>query len=399
MPGSNKPDPTPFFLLPKQMNILYLADPRSPHDLKDISYFSKQGLAQSYLICRKSHWAELRPETLQSLESQHSFKFLGHIDDYSVARPGKTHATAKWIQQLIRTYHIDLFHIFFAEPNALWASFRKRFKIPIVVTTRGSDALIGIPHAANRKSQFGRIVFKRYQQALRQTDQIISNSQSQIDQLNTCVNGLKPILLIRDGIHVQKMNGQVYSFPSPPPKVPYILFPRNMAPIYNHELALDAISKLPATILETYQFVFLKSDAPYLSYVKKIRQKMDQIGQARFLFYPSLKQEELFALYQQASLVIMTLTSDGSSVAAMEAMYFKTPLVLPPLPYDQDLFGEVPSFSTWEASELAQLMEELLKKPEKAQVEKNALLVREKADKAKEMDRVMKVYSTLIRKN
>src|SRR5690606_19613969 len=114
-------------------------------------------------------------------------------------------------------------------------------------------------------------------------------------------------------------------------------------------------------IKREYVFVFVDNNSPVISYVEKIKKRMLEVKDASFCFLPSQQPASIFALYKQASLVVMTPKSDGAPVSAMEAMACKAPLILPPLNYDQDLFGEgVCRLNSRSPQELAKKIEQIL---------------------------------------
>src|SRR5690606_1886260 len=116
------------------------------------------------------------------------------------------------------------------------------------------------------------------------------------------------------------------------------LMPRKMDPVYNHEFTLDAITLLSQVVKEKFAFVFLDADSHQKSYVKFIREKAQFTG-ADVRFLPLQTPVRLISLYKQSTLVVMNPHSDGSPVTAMEAMACGKPVILPPLPYDEEIFS------------------------------------------------------------
>jgi glycosyltransferase involved in cell wall biosynthesis len=102
--------------------------------------------------------------------------------------------------------------------------------------------------------------------------------------------------------------------------------------------------------------VFLGKDRGDKSYQAKLEAKMKGVSDARFVFLEHLKQETIFELFKRASLVVMTPHSDGSPVSAIEAMIAKVPVILPPLDYDEEVFGNVFKLKSWDAQDLSDLI-------------------------------------------
>lgn len=96
----------------------------------------------------------------------------------------------------------------------------------------------------------------------------------------------------------------------------------------------------------------------------------------------------------------MTPKSDGTPVTAIEAMLSKTPLILPPLAYDEDLFSETClQFKEWNAKSLAQEIQQALVKPQTKMVEEAYLRAKGLADRKTEMTRLGQIYDKLVPNN
>ena len=159
------------------MNILFLADPGSVHDVKWMSYLSVGHTC--HLIVRKHHAAQMGVEKLRAFERTNGIRIIAQVEDFSIRRFGRTWSTAKELARLIRANGIDVFHMMYAEPNALWAFFRRTLAVPILLTTRGTDVLKTIPAFYQRKSLLDRSVAWCYWKALRQVDQVTCTSTRQ----------------------------------------------------------------------------------------------------------------------------------------------------------------------------------------------------------------------------
>lgn len=134
-----------------------------------------------------------------------------------------------------------------------------------------------------------------------------------------------------------------------------------MRPLYNHTFSLDAIGQLPSQILGSCVFVFVDNDSVDQLYVSAIKQRMASMTGVSFLFLNRQSQAQLYTLFRHAHLVVMNPLSDGTPVSAIEAIACGTPVILGPLPYDADLFGQYPyRLNEWSVHELATLMQELL---------------------------------------
>ena len=355
------------------MNILYIGYPNSIHDTKWMTWFSDNESYNCYLLIRAPHLPA---------KKTHNIKLLGGISDYSIFKRWTNKKSKTLIQDAIKNYKIDLVHIFYAEPNVLWA---KVINIPIVLTTRGSDVLIGLNNFANNKGLKYNLITKQYQTALKKCYSIISTSQKQIDVLNQLFTLNCDTQVIRTGINVSHIK-------TPKQEKNFIFFPRNMQPLYNHELALKAISKLPIDIQNKYEFVFVDKDSTNITYVNKIQNSMDSLSNLNIRFENSLNAADYFDILSRSEMVIMTPKSDGSPVTGMEALAAHSKLVLPNLGYDKDLY-EMANF--YEPSNLDSLLSTILSTLKSTQEKKDNSFLN-KVDRNIEMTKVETIYKNII---
>lgn len=334
------------------MNILYLADPNSIHDEKWISYFSSNILHRTYLLPR-SH----QMKTVSAKASVFGAVLLEPISDFSIIRFYKTLATALRIKSIIKKEKIELIHILYAEPNALWSLFRKYFGVPIIISTRGTDVLKTIPEAFKKKTLINYLVAPAYKKAFQNADWITGTSKKQLLSISSLTGRSNNMSIIRTGVDTNRLKEAPATSHSLSGHDKYILFPRYIRPIYNHEFCLEAIRLLPSEFKRTYKMVFIGNNSGDPLYQKTLENKMKEIAEVDFVFLEKQTQDELFKLYKNASLVIMTPLSDGSPVSAMEALLCGTKLILGPLDYDEEIFSETTTIlKNWSTSELTETM-------------------------------------------
>lgn len=380
------------------MNILYIADLNSVHDLKWMEFFVSTH--RLFVLLRDTHAEQIAPERITQLEQTYHFEYLGHIPDFSVRHFWTTYQTNLRIQALIREKGIDLIHLFYAEPNALWANFRKTWKTPILLTTRGTDVLQTIPDFFNKKGILARLVASLYKRAFRRIDAITCTSSRQIQSIQKYLQPTAKPALIRTGIDTQFIQSDTKAhLPTVLANKKYVLFPRNMSPLYQHELAIEAIQLLPYFLVESYTFVFVNKNSKWVEYVQEIQTLLEKAG-FKYLFLDTLTQKEIIQTYKSAKLVVMTPLSDGAPVSALETMAAGSPLILPPLDYDQDLFGKgVHFFKKFEASELADTMFRILNNVENIDTKTAQQIAIAKADRRTEMQKLAAIYEQFIPTN
>ncbi|MDW3194038.1 MAG: glycosyltransferase family 4 protein [Cytophagales bacterium] len=332
------------------MNILFLADPSSIHDLKWITYQADEH--QLFLVRRASH------VSLQE-DYKHQILEVGFLHDFSIIRIFKTISGFLKLRSIIKTHKIDVFHVYFVEPNILWAIFKPFLGVKIIATTRGTDILVTIKNHFRQFSLANLYTRILYQIAFRNCDCITGTSKGQKQMIRELFGLSDQVHVIRTGVDVSAMEkiSSGSSLISGTRK--YVFMPRVMKPLYNHEFTVEAIGLLKKEILADYDFVFIDEDAQDQSYVNRIKTLMEDNGAANFIFLTRQNQEQLFKLYYGTSLVIMNPISDGTPVSGLEAMYFGKPLILGPLGYDRDVFGEwTYILGEWSVQELAHTIEQ-----------------------------------------
>ncbi len=371
------------------MNILYLADPNSTHDLKWITWFAP--INKIFIIRREIH-------DPPSGKSKDDITDTGAICDVSIFSPLKVLNSLRKLKSIIRSKDIELIHIHFAEPNILWAIFRRFLGVPIVVTTRGSDILITISRHFELFSVQNIYVRQLYKLAFRNCDKIICTSSSQLNSINRFFKPKNEISVIRTGIDIEDLsNPTALNLPTELKEHNYVLMPRIMRPIYMHELTIKAIGLLDKSIKEEYIFVFLDCNSKEVEYVTRIKYLMNLDPDTSFCFLPRQTREELQTLYLHSSLVIMHPETDGSPVSAMEAMLFEKPLIIGPAKYDSDLFGEwVSKMTSWNPDDLADLIIDSLKNVDQHKIMVAKSKVIELGNRSTEMQKLNEIYKSLL---
>jgi len=380
------------------MNILYLADPGLIHDLKWMRFFTKDH--PCFVVSRAHHQAHLQSPQWKQFLAEEQVEYLGQIEDFSIRHFFRSRQEMNKLAGWIKEHKIDLLHLFYAEPNALWAYFRKSLGVKIVLTSRGTDVLQTIPQFFQAGGWKNGLIRHFYGRAFSQLDQIVSTSLRQAQSIEQYFPQVqKEIAIIRTGVDVDLFEmPQPQALPKELKGKQFVFFPRAMRPLYQHELAIAAIELLPKAILEQYQFVFVNKDGKEQAYLEQIAQLM-QDGQANYIWLPNLDQSALWQTYKSASLVVMTPKSDGTPVTAIEAMLSKTPLILPPLAYDEDLFsGTCLQFKEWTAKSLAQEIQKALEQAQTEMTEEAYLRAKGLANRKTEMSRLGQIYNNLVPK-
>jgi hypothetical protein len=375
------------------MNLLFLADPNSIHDIKWVSFFSER--YNCFLIARKSHLSSWTERDVDDFQQTYRVTIIGSVEDFSIRRFSRTYREAMKLNRWFRKYRINIFHILYAEPNALWSNFRQVADVEVkwILTTRGTDILKTIPEHFSKKDVLNRLVSFLYKRALKNYDHITTTSNGQVKNVQR-IAATSRVQIIRTGVDIDSIMQDAGDFiPASLTGKKYVLFPRNMRPIYNHEFSLKAISLLPRDIIEQYSFVFVDKDSSDANYVERCIELMRSDGAIDFIFLERQSQQAIWQLYKNSSLVVMNPLSDGTPVSAMEAMLCRAPLILGNLPYDEDIFGDVTLIlSSWDPNELAAKMTSVLSGKIHMPVNEAYNRIVEKGNRRIEMNKLQLVY-------
>jgi hypothetical protein len=198
--------------------------------------------------------------------------------------------------------------------------------------------------------------------------------------------------LVRTGLDLSTI--QRNELPSGLKDREYILFPRTMRPVCNHEFCIEALSLCPDRIKSRYTMVFVDRNGYDRAYVQKIERLLCKLKDVNVLFLNSFSNLSMMTLYRQASLVVMTPLSDGSPVSAMETMLCESPLILGNVEYDNDLFADVTRLQSWEPQELCNLMVSVLESDQTSNLSTLAARIIELCDRSKEMLKIETLYQS-----
>lgn len=384
------------------MNLLFFIDPLCVHDLKKINFFMKNPECAVYFLISEERMCNNSKAVLDDLTNKGAV-FCGSVRNFSVVRFYITLRQFFMIRRIVAENRIDLFLIIYAEPNALWAVFKKLTRVPWSLYLYGSDILLAIPAFKKRRDWFSRLIFQLYKYSLKNFDSVVGTSFKQLQ--NAIDFGVNPerTQVIRTGIDVAGYcSGSKHrSLPFENNNKPFVFFPRNMKPLYNHELAMKAINLLEPEIRDQYLWVYVNKDTNRQDYFREIQALATSVNSSNFVFLPTLSQEQMFSCYSLATVAVMTPLSDGSPVSAMEAMLCHCPLIMPDIDYDQDLFNSetVSFYKQGNVESLAEVIKDLVldKQKREGKAENARALVAELADTNKEMEKLLKILKNQIK--
>ena len=343
--------------------ILYIANGNSIHDVKWMTFFSEQ-TENYHCFLLVDSLNPLSQETIDQLTKLH-ITVLEPINPISLSHPIRTLCAILYFKRLIRSLRPDLVHVLFATPHALWLNFSKT---PSIITMRGSDILIVIPdllkQAGLKKFYFG-FLFRQFKKAFLKARIVTGTSLPQIEKAYELFNGVN-LKLVRTGVDVEKIDqlDNRELIPDSLREKKFVFSPRFMAPIYNIEFQLAAISKLEKQFIERFTFVFIRGkqfDQEYYQLQLKSLQRLKAEIKLNYLVIDYLDQPSMWMMLKKASICIMTPISDGTPNSALEAMAAKCPLIISNLNYDIDLFHNTCiKLNSFEVTELKNKIETAL---------------------------------------
>jgi glycosyltransferase involved in cell wall biosynthesis len=383
------------------MRILYIGTPYSVHDIKWAGFFSAQKDFQVFFIGEKQNI----PIGVTELEVREHYQklnitYLGSLSTFSISHPLATITSIFQLQHLIKEHKIDLVHILFAAPFALWGLF---ISCKYLITTRGSDILVVIPELKNHsgfKGFYFKLLYRLFTKSFQKANAVTSTSGRQAEKAKELMDIKEPVV-IRTGVDVEKIDltrgNDLIELELKGSK--FIFSPRDMKPVYNLELQTDAIGLLNENILKSYRFVFLKGlsyDKKYFADIQARLEKLKREKGLKYIMLDKLNQQQMAQYYKNASLTIMTPLSDGTPNTALEAMAAHCPLIVPNLPYDDALFnGTCIKLKSEDANDLATAITTALGNYPKEVIDKAFEAVNQFGNRKTEMQKLHDIYLKL----
>ncbi len=378
-------------------HILYLGDPNSIHDLKWVSWFSTKPDYRVFFLSENSEYSQLSDDSKVELKKI-GVTLLEPIASFSVVKFWRTIRTVHTLRRIIKTHDISLLHVMFATPFAFWIPF---ISINTIITTRGSDVLSVLPSLLNTKG-INRIhdwiLFTAMGKAFQNSSAITCTSEGQISKLRALFSLNKKPYLIRTGVNVSEISLLESKILTNLPKGKRIIFlPRYIQPIYRIDMQLEAIKTLPFNIKTKIILVLIEGKNEDSDYKNKVLKLLAELN-VEFVIYKSLLQMEMWDIFKQSALAIMTPRTDGTPNTALEAMAAKCPLILGNFSYDETLFGDeyCLRMKTDTIEELAKLVMQALERYSPEMVNKAFENVLLHGNRQNEMLKLEELYKQII---
>lgn len=305
-----------------------------------MTYFSENKSIDVFFICETETIPEEKEsEDIKLYYNKYNIQYLGSVTSFSLSSPLLALKSIRIINKFIQNYKIELFHVLMSTPYAVWCNF---VKVPYIITTRGSDALINIPSlkSGGLKNKIWLYLYKR---AFANAFKVTSTSFGQIKKLRSVFGDFNNQVMIRTGIdieNIEKSSGYHNLDKKLTPKK-FVFAPRHFTRIHNPELIVDSVPFISTQILRQYYFVFISAKYPESNYLKKMHTKLEEAQKKyglKYIVLQHIEQNVMWEYFNNASLAVLTPISDGTPNTALEAMALKCPLIVANLNYDEDLF-------------------------------------------------------------
>jgi glycosyltransferase involved in cell wall biosynthesis len=305
------------------LTLAFVADPNSIHTRRWVGFFLARGHRVHLLV----------PSSIQ-LEPG-----LDPRIDVHVYRPWpRTHIrglgsaiTALELKRILRRVRPDVLHAHYLSWFG-WAAWLSGFR-PLVVTVWGSDVLVG-PRESAMHRRWARRTLSRA-------------------ALVTAVSEDLAREAVRLGARPERVRIVQFGFdpevftPMPPPeslRAAYgleghrvVLSPRGMTPLYRHEVAVEALARLPEDVV----LLLVKSQArpEYVARLEELIRERGLEGRVRWL--PPIPHESMADHYRLADVIVSLPSTDAFPVTALEAMACGVPVVMGDVPSAHEGLGAV----------------------------------------------------------
>lgn len=235
---------------------------------------------------------------------------------FSYRQPSNFYATVKKIKEVIREFGPDVIHVHQANSVALYATLAARsFKIPLVLTTWGSDILLAPNKSPILKS------FTRY--CIKKADVVTADAEF----LGEAVVRLYPpaakkLVVANFGIEIHDE--------IPLEKENIIYSNRLHKKLYNIDEIIRAFKKLEDTGRNTYRLV-IAAVGEDTEALKKLAHSLG-LDSSKVEFVGWLSKEDNIRMYARSKVYVTIPDSDATSISLLEAMYYGCYPVVSPLP-------------------------------------------------------------------
>ena len=321
------------------MNLLYLGDITSIHDLKWISFFSQRKGYKTYFFCENEIFQTVTTEWKSKLENE-GIIILPPIPNFSLLNPLKTLKAIRTFKYYIKKYNIDIIHVLFGSPQPIWFNFLPS-ECKKMITTRGSDVLVLLKKLAGSKGIKSKVLFNLLLSGYQKADFIVSTSTKQVESLRQYGIEDNKLRVVKTGVDVDRIRNVDITKSIISPDRKFVFSARYIGEVYNMDYQIKAIKLLSKKFLTEYLFVFVKRKTDNSEFCKNIINELKSIDDLEFKVVEDLTQEQIWATYKASDVTYMVPKSDGTPNTALECMAAEVPFIMGDLDYNKELFSNV----------------------------------------------------------
>ena len=314
------------------MRICYIADGRSMHFHRWISFFKNQGCQISFVSYQPVSQAHI--EAIEKAGGT----FLGEIGPFYIKRFWRTVRDLFWLRRVLRQEKISAIHCHFLGVNA-WYAALSGFR-PFILTIMGGGDVCG----PTWKPQ-GVIEKLLTPFSLHRADVVTSWSHQIARVVRPYCREKVPVEVLHGGIDLNIFKpgpkpGYLLKRLNIPLDAKVVFSPRLMRPLSNIDQIAESVDEVIAVNPNTcFLFVcpVLDKDAAYEAKVRKIASRSRNVERVRFL--DTIPHAEIADYYRLADVTISIPSTDGTPMSVLESMACQTPVVVGDIPdYDPDYF-------------------------------------------------------------
>ena len=305
------------------MTLAFIADPNSIHTRRWLGFFAERGHRVHLLV----------PDTNKvepGLDARIAVHFYRAWPRTHVRGVGSL-VTSLGLRRMMRRIKPDVLHAHYLSWFG-WSAWLAGFH-PYVITVWGSDVFVG-PRESALHRRWGR-------RTLSGADMVTAVSN---DLARAAIElGARPerTRIVQFGFEPDTFS------PAHPPeslRAAYalgghrvVLSPRGLTPLYRHEVAIEALARLPEDVV-----LLLVRWQVQPEYEARLEELIRNRGlEERVRWLPPIPHSEMADHYRLADVVVSLAVSDAFSVTALEAMACGVPVVMADVPSAHEGLGAV----------------------------------------------------------
>ncbi|MGH9843906.1 MAG: glycosyltransferase family 4 protein [Blastocatellia bacterium] len=314
------------------MKICYIADGRSMHFHRWISYFAGRG--------DEIHFVSYHPVEERHVEAirEAGGIFQGELPPFHLKRFWITRRSLRWLKNTLRDNKIEAVHCHFLGANA-WYAFLTGFH-PYILTVMGGGDVSG-PDWRPQGLRAGILT----PLALRHAELITSWSYQMAKVIKRYCDAKTPVEVIHGGVDLTRFHpggkpGYLLERWEIPATARVVFSPRLMRPLSNIETIARSSLEVVKVEPETYFLYAAPGALRDSDYERQLREMLkNSVAESNTRFVGAITHEEIADYYRLADVTVSIPDTDGTPMSVLESMACGTPVVVGDIPdYDPDYF-------------------------------------------------------------